>query len=250
MWYYAENGEQRGPVADPDFEALIQTGKINSETLVWREGQAEWLPFRIVRPGGAPPPVNAAPAADGVFCSECGNRFPPGDVIQYNGVNVCAACKPVFVQKLREGVHVGSSMEYAGFWIRFGAAFLDGIITGVAGMLIGAVIGGIMGAIMGMHGGVNILAIQLVAMAFGFVFRLAYYTFFVGKYGATPGKMACKIKVVNADGTQVSYAKAAGRFLAYIVSSIILCIGYLMMLWDDERRTLHDRICDTRVIRN
>ena len=79
--------------------------------------------------------------------------------------------------------------------------------------------------------------------------RLLYFTFFIGKFGATPGKMACKIKVVNADGSQVSYAKAAGRFFGYFVSTIILCIGFLMMLWDNEKRTLHDRMCDTRVIK-
>ena len=56
MWYYTENGEQRGPVTDPDLEALVQAGKIDDETLVWREGQADWQPYRTVKPT---PPVRA-----------------------------------------------------------------------------------------------------------------------------------------------------------------------------------------------
>jgi uncharacterized RDD family membrane protein YckC len=76
-----------------------------------------------------------------------------------------------------------------------------------------------------------------------------YYTFFVGKYGATPGKMATKLSIVNADGSPVSYGKACGRYFAQIVSSLACCIGYLMVAWDPEKRALHDRICGTRVIR-
>jgi uncharacterized RDD family membrane protein YckC len=34
----------------------------------------------------------------------------------------------------------------------------------------------------------------------------------------------------------------------YIVSGIILLIGYIMAGFDEEKRALHDRVCDTRVI--
>jgi len=38
------------------------------------------------------------------------------------------------------------------------------------------------------------------------------------------------------------------RYLASILSALTLGIGYLMVLWDSEKRTLHDLICGTRVI--
>jgi uncharacterized RDD family membrane protein YckC len=80
---------------------------------------------------------------------------------------------------------------------------------------------------------------------------VAYYTFFVGKFGATPGKMATSLLIVNADGSKVSYAKALGRYFAteFISGCFTLGIGYLMVAWDPEKRALHDRICGTRVIR-
>ena len=70
----------------------------------------------------------------------------------------------------------------------------------------------------------------------------------IGKYGATVGKMAMKIRVVTAEGQKVSYLRALGRYFAKLLSGMILMIGYLMAAFDDEKRALHDRICNTRVI--
>jgi uncharacterized RDD family membrane protein YckC len=77
----------------------------------------------------------------------------------------------------------------------------------------------------------------------------AYDTWFVGKYGATPGKMACKLKIVDPDGGQIPYLRAFGRHFAKWLSSMTLLIGYIMAVFDEEKRTLHDRVCETRVIR-
>jgi len=89
------------------------------------------------------------------------------------------------------------------------------------------------------------LLLSLLQMAVSF----GYATWFVGKFGATPGKMACKLQVVTAEGGRVTYLRALGRAFAEIISSIILLIGYIMAAFDDQKRTLHDRICSTRVIR-
>jgi uncharacterized RDD family membrane protein YckC len=77
---------------------------------------------------------------------------------------------------------------------------------------------------------------------------LAYGAFFVGQYGATPGKLALGLKVVDVDGCKVGYIKALGRCLSEIVSAIPFAFGYIIAAFDTEKRTLHDRICGTRVI--
>lgn len=41
-WYYAEGGQQRGPVSEPEFEDLIRNGTIRNDTLVWRPGMSQW----------------------------------------------------------------------------------------------------------------------------------------------------------------------------------------------------------------
>ncbi len=76
----------------------------------------------------------------------------------------------------------------------------------------------------------------------------AYFVVLTALTGATPGKKAMGLCVVDADGGKPDFLtvlcrETFGRYL-----SSILCIGYLLCLVDYERGALHDRICDTRVV--
>ena len=65
MWYYADNGVQNGPLTETDFNALIASGKITPNTLVWRDGMAAWLPLHEASPAHATEP--ATPVAPPIF---------------------------------------------------------------------------------------------------------------------------------------------------------------------------------------
>jgi uncharacterized RDD family membrane protein YckC len=52
------------------------------------------------------------------------------------------------------------------------------------------------------------------------------------------------------EGDRVSFARAVGRHFAKYISGLILGIGYIMAGFDEQKRALHDRICDTRVIKS
>lgn len=65
--------------------------------------------------------------------------------------------------------------------------------------------------------------------------------------GASVGKLAMGLRVRSQDGSDIGFGKALGRTAAEILSGCLLYIGYLMALFDDERRTLHDRMAGTRV---
>ncbi|HVP78298.1 MAG TPA: RDD family protein [Thermodesulfobacteriota bacterium] len=173
-------------------------------------------------------------------CSECGMVYFDDELIRFGDALVCGKCKPLFVQKLKEGVAPAGEMVYAGFWIRAGAKFVDGIIFTIVALVLG-----VLGNLFTVH----VIARVILQNVFSFMLGLAYTTYFVGTYGATPGKMACGLKVVRPDGERISYARACGRFFADILSYTVLGIGYLMVALDEERRALHDRICDTRVIK-
>jgi hypothetical protein len=102
-WHYSTNGQQLGPVSDAQLDQLLNSGQINGDTLVWREGMENWQPLstvRVVAPGGG-----AATAT----CAECGRSFPVSNLIQLSGVSICAQCKPVYLQKLSEGVTTPSA---------------------------------------------------------------------------------------------------------------------------------------------
>jgi uncharacterized RDD family membrane protein YckC len=255
-WYYVSAGKQAGPVDDAQLEALARTGQIQRDTLIWREGMAEWQPYSSVAPPGmaaavgmAPQPAvaTAAPAADEVVCDECHRIFPKDETIPFGTVRVCATCKPIFMQKLAEGAKIGGALNYARVLTRFAAVFVDGIIMQAVNFGVTTMLGVSFAQRIGAQPTDN-LAAQMIAMGIGISIAATYEIVMIGKFGATLGKMACKVRVVTADGGKVSYARATGRYFAKFLSAMICAIGYFMAFFDDERRALHDRICDTRVI--
>ncbi|HEX5221151.1 MAG TPA: DUF4339 domain-containing protein [Verrucomicrobiae bacterium] len=144
-WYYVSGNEQKGPVEPSDFERLIQSGDINASTLVWREGMPDWKAYGEIN-GGAPPLPSIA--SRGVICSVCQQSFPLEQTIRLDNSFVCAACKPIALQRMREGVsnnaaeqirkdHIKheASVKSVGFLYFLAAAFL--LLAGTGGVLTG-----------------------------------------------------------------------------------------------------------------
>ena len=126
--------------------------------------------------------------------------------------------------------------EYAGFWIRFVAAFVDGILIGIVAGIAAALID------------VDDPASNLVNLVLG----LAYFAVLEGgPTGQTLGKKACNIRVVDADTGQpgIGPGRAIGRYFARWLSAIVLLLGYLWMLWDDRKQTWHDKLVSTVVVK-
>ena len=130
------------------------------------------------------------------------------------------------------GEQITPPVQRAGFWIRFAAALLDGIIVGI--------ISGILAGIF--HSAGRPLS-TLVSIAY-------LVAFFGHPRGQTPGFMATGLRVVSlSDGSPIGYGRAAIRWLVGIVSGLAIFIGYLWMLWDPERQTWHDKAAGSIVIR-
>jgi len=95
----------------------------------------------------------------------------------------------------------------------------------------------------------GLVLLQILAGLSGILLSMAYTVIMTVKWGATLGKMACKVKIVTAEGLPLSWGRAFGRYFAEILSGCpTIFIGYIMAGFDDEKRSLHDRICNTRVI--
>jgi hypothetical protein len=94
MYHYSVNGQQMGPVTEEQLRQMVAAGTLSAESLVWKEGMAEWQPVATVLPG-----IGGAP----VQCSVCKQTFPVDQTLQIGGQTVCAGCKPTFVQGMREG---------------------------------------------------------------------------------------------------------------------------------------------------
>jgi uncharacterized RDD family membrane protein YckC len=251
-WHYVEQGQQTGPVSDEQFTELVRTGKINANTLVWRDGMADWLPYKQAGSGLNPSsPLAAKPAGETAeaVCAECLKIFPVDEMIRHGNAHICASCKPVFMQKLSEGAQIQTGeLNYARILSRFAAAILDGLILGAINVGIGLIAGLSAAQAAGVQPK-GAIALQLILFSIQMSVGIGYEVFMIGKYGATLGKMACKIKVVTADGGRVSYARALGRYFAKLLSSLTCMIGYIIALFDNpQHRALHDHICNTRVV--
>lgn len=264
-WHYAENGQQMGPVSEEQLLLLAQSGAVSRDTLIWHSGMTGWKPFGEAGPG-APPPL--PDGAQNRLCASCGRIFATTNMAIYGESAICADCKPAWAQRLRQGMTstAPGNLRYAGFWIRVGAHLIDGIILSTAlGSVFFLFFGASFFAIIqqaaaaGARGGqpdptemAALMAPMMASMGLfqlvGLVVSLAYSAGFWLKFGATPGKMAVGIKVVRADGSPISVGQAIGRFFGYLLSSLILYIGYMMAGWDEQKRALHDRLAETRVI--
>ncbi|MCX5770492.1 MAG: RDD family protein [Candidatus Hydrogenedentes bacterium] len=242
-WYYMRGQDRMGPVDEVQFQVLLASQQVTAETFVWRQGMGRWQRWGELEPAAPPAGTGPDPGASrptGV-CAECGQTFDVSEMIFYKGSHVCGLCKPIFFQRIKEGAALPHQLVYGGFGRRFVAKLVDGIILGVAGLSVAMMTG------WSMFDPSNLIA-YFTGSGINYVIGLAYNVFFLGRFGATPGKMLLGLKVVRPDGDSISYLRALGRVFAEYLSMIILYIGYLMVLFDEERRSLHDRICDTRVI--
>ena len=260
-WYYAENNAQAGPVTDEQLRGMVAEGRLDGTTLVWKAGMENWTPLAHALPAIAAAAPRAVPVVsksteavkrpfgqlmpETALCSTCGQFRPVEDLVMIAGQRVCASCKPLELQKLQQGDSV-AHLNYAGFWIRFAATFMDGIVM-MPVILLSYFF--VLPKLVLAAQGTESLGTQLLVQLGYFLFQAAYKIFFTGRYGATPGKMIAGLKIVREDGTPIGYRLAALRFLAEIVSALIFYIGYIMIAFDDQKRALHDRLCNTRVIR-
>lgn len=155
----------------------------------------------------------------------------------------------MFLQKLAEGAQINpSELNYAGFWIRFVAKFVDGLVLGIPFIVIFVLVVGFQARSSRIGGEPEFQILPLLLQLGFIVLRIAYQVFFLGKYGATLGKMACGLKVVTGDNTPIGYGRAAGRAFSEILSAMVCYIGYIIAGFDSQKRALHDHICNTRVV--
>jgi uncharacterized RDD family membrane protein YckC len=140
-------------------------------------------------------------------------------------------------------------MAFAGFWIRFAALLLDGLIVSIPTAMLSAMLGGGgafsvgSGARPGASFGANIASTVVGVLYYGLLEG--------GPTGQTLGKRICSIRVVDATTglPGIGYPRGIGRYFARWLSSIPLGLGYFWMLWDDKNQTWHDKLARTLVVK-
>lgn len=244
-WYYATGKEKKGPVDGAALKVLVDSGQLTGESLVWREGMASWQSYSSV---AAEITGVGSDGEELIQCAYSGEMRAKSGMLSYGDKWVAAEHKEAFVQALQQGKDVSgedtvTSMFYVGFWWRVLASVIDWAVKLVPNIIFSipyyiwyfgflqeqmsggaapdpAALANEIGPEMAWRYGVMIL---------GMVgFSMAYETWMVGKYGGTVGKLALSFRIVNVDGTKVSYLKSFARWWAEaLVKLITFVVGYV-----------------------
>ena len=188
-----------------------------------------------------------------VTCIECGGSFARAETIRYGDDFVCGQCKHAYFERIwqSEAAPKVTAPSFATFGSRFAAKLVDTVIMYVVQLPLTLVLVlGVPKEQLPTPGHVPTTFSALVFGVYGLSFALtaAYNIYFVGRHGATPGKMALRIRVINADGSAPSYRHAAARYFAELLSGLTCFFGYLVAAFDQEGRALHDHVASTRVV--
>ncbi len=156
-----------------------------------------------------------------------------------------------------------NKVRYAGFWVRFTASFLDTLFLALpVAVVIYFLSDGNwfdfsqyqQNLQMAMSGNTNALKTQpQTSLKWELLFEVAVLlitVIFWKKWrGATPGKRLVHIKIVDAKTfDDIDNKQAITRSIGYIVSTLTLLIGFIMVAFRKDKRGLHDLLAGTSVI--
>jgi len=152
---------------------------------------------------------------------------------------------------------------YAGFWMRFLATIIDGVLLGIINIIILVPFLGLVGLTVAGHASdpdmdsadaglmVALLSTYLISMLAVAVAGWLYFALMESSSrGATLGKMALGLRVVDLSGNRIGFGRATGRYFGKLVSGAILCIGYIMAGFTQQKQALHDMMAGCLVVRN
>ena len=200
-------------------------------------------------------------------CEKCGGDIP-------EGASVCARCEtpvsvaqigPVYVPQTAEAPEAGPAIRelsaslpprpaFAGFWLRAIAYSIDTVLIS---LVLGLVASFYPSTFMKFPDGVPASPTlttlpQLTPVAFAITFTAIwfYYTMFEASvWQATPGKRILRIYVADLHGQRVTFARAAARNFAKIISNLTFLAGYLVAGFTEKKQALHDILASCLVLR-
>jgi uncharacterized RDD family membrane protein YckC len=156
------------------------------------------------------------------------------------------------------GYGYAPQVGYGGFWIRFVAIFIDGIVVSIPLGILSGIIDAITGVTAQNLANSNSTAANAVsAAALGVaallylvlaVLTIGYFVYFWGT-GSTLGMRIFRLRVADANtGAPIGFGRAALRYLGYVISVIPCYIGLIWAAFDARKQGWHDKIAGTVVL--
>src|SRR5436190_17587110 len=163
-------------------------------------------------------------------CHRCGSTFCPDCLVDIAGAPYCATCKNEQLLDVRSGV--SGVLDFASIGRRFGASFLDGLVTGIPTLILVFAVFGLTPRASSRFTSPIFLIPSIGAVI--------YQAAMLKWRGQTLGKMAMKVKVVRPDGTDISGGQAWGREVSRALLGFLYLVDYIPVFFTKDKRTVHD----------
>jgi uncharacterized RDD family membrane protein YckC len=134
-----------------------------------------------------------------------------------------------------------------GFGRRLAATLIDGLILFTATFLLTLAVG-LAGVFLNLYTENEPIPVDTLVLVCGLILSLLYYVVAWSKSGQTIAKSVLGIKVVGSDGQPLSVGKALLRYLGYIISALLLSLGFLWVAFDKKRQGWHDKIASSYAV--
>jgi serine/threonine protein kinase len=145
------------------------------------------------------------------------------------------------------------NVVYASWGRRAVAYLIDGFLLYILGICIQVpfmvLIGGVSSASSSSSASAASMMLSCLSSLVSLGINAAYYIGLIASSGQTLGKKAMQIRVITKSGNPVSFGQAIARYIGYLVSTLMLFIGFLWPLWDDQKQAIHDKMAGTIVVR-
>lgn len=134
--------------------------------------------------------------------------------------------------------------EYAGFWVRFAAHLVDGVLFLLVVLPILYLTYGDTYFSSDEH------SFGVVSVLVTWVLPIVMTIWFWLKKGATPGKMLFGLKVLDdKTGNYLTVGQSLVRYFGYILSSLVFGLGYIWAAFDKKKQSWHDKLAKSVVVR-
>jgi len=170
-------------------------------------------------------------------CSNCQNPIADGE-------KFCGKCGQLvqYVQQPNQAV----VLKYAGFWIRFVAAVVDGVILWTVFTIFYAILLAL--GVFAPTSGVFVITSWIKLILF-FVAPFLYFIIMTSRYQATLGKMVVGVRVVAENGEKASSSSILLReTIGKIASGAILFGGFVIAGFTEKKQALHDMLMNKTVV--
>jgi uncharacterized RDD family membrane protein YckC len=131
-----------------------------------------------------------------------------------------------------------TAVRYAGFWVRAAAVLIDVVVLLIPLLLINR--------LAPLRAGEPLSAATILKSLVWWAYTASLHA---SPWGATVGKKAVGIRVVDGNGARIGFGRATVRYLAGYLSAILLGFGFVMVAISERKQGLHDLIADTLVVK-